>query len=311
MPFDVHITFAGLCLFVDRGGENPMEVLLPSTGMHATSVEDRGDGPGHAHPDAAEPADRGGESGTTASEHAHPEHVAVVLYATKNEEGTPLDQVSVLKRLDLKGGQLDLSQLSTKDRHLHVYLRDIVDLTEVVKGRRADRGSATARVLIGSGTACPISHGDHVRGGRWKLGNRPPQHMSTKVQWIIPDVVEIAGASGEEGLSLRIREADGTIRQPAPVLRPVNRRIDLLVYHTLEKDLPRADGTLPNPNETFESGEPAKHFEAFYRLFPGVQPVIPTFVDLGTGKDAEQVKALASGGAGLLVGCIGTMVREP
>jgi hypothetical protein len=320
MAFDVHVTFVGLCLFVDRGPENPMEVLLPATGAHAASPPDPhatsgGDCPCsvHGHAGAAPHAD--GTHGGTA--HVH-EHAAAVLYPTALEEEEAGEDPPELRRFDLKGGVLDLSGLATYNRHLHVYLRDVVDLTEVVKGRLADRDAAAGKVLIASGTSCPISLRPHFAGGRWKLGNRPRQHMSTRVHWIIPDVVETAGEDGEEGLALRILDAQGNVREALPTLRPFQNRIDLFVYHALEEEIPPFKANLASDDE-IRPGDRAEHFEAFYALFPGVHPVVPAFVDRGTSNDPGGGEALLSAAAPLAastaaagkLACVVSAVREP
>lgn len=339
MAFDVYVTFAGLCLFVDRGSEHPMEVLLPPTGAmtHTTGCgcqeHQAGHGAGaagrhHAGGGAADgDAHHGGGgngSGGGGGGHTHPQHYAVVAYPTIYEEGdASAEQTPDFREFDLMGGVLDLSCLAARNRHLQVFLRDVVDLTEVVKGQPADRAAAVGEVLIASGTACPISVLDHYPGGRWKLGNRPPEQMSTRIRWVIPDVVETW--EGGEGLKLRILDKQGNVRETLPTLRPTpDKRIMLWIYHTLEDELPsrqpardaapaalHAEG-LPNP------GDPAEHFAAYYTLFPGVRPVIPTFVDKGEGErpdggDAAMVvNAAAFSGAEAAgrMACVASMVRE-
>lgn len=246
MPFDLHITFGGMCLLVRDYSASRLCVLMPPVSHHP--------------------------------------HDAILLYDGRYENGSGKPGV---KQVPMENLSLDLSALTTRDPlelELPGGLVDLDYITQQSVSRTliddADTGGRVlSKVLLAAG-----SPGKPSRGGRWRLGSRPPRFMATAVEWIIRDIQQ-------EDLELTLRGLNQHSDQPTRRLRPAqDRSIRLWIFHTPPSEIPER---LPPPGPTRRPvpNEVAHHFEAFYSLYsrPADTP-LPRFCNLG-GEGLESLRA--------------------
>lgn len=245
MPFTLHVTFAGLCLF-RRNPTDRLVVLIPDTP------------PSHRHE-------------------------AVLGFHVRYEEQTG-QPGRRFHEINLRDRVLDLSSLSTGDTFDISFpqaLADagVVDISHVVE-RPAKNDRAVARVEIAHGTVCPANVCATPSGALWHLCrdeggttlcDEEPTFMATSVQWIISNVTE--QVRGSEGLELKTKERrTGNVITHA-TLRPDDEdRIRIYVFHSPANELPSSPGA---PRKRLKHGDRADHFREFKRLFdrPAREPV--------------------------------------
>lgn len=257
MAFDLHITFAGMCLFVPdkKNGQDVMHVLLPST--------EHGHGGGMSH------------------------HLSQLLYKPEHDPGKSASEaLEKPMEVPLRDRLLDLTHLGDKSSYIPPDFSGVVDLNEAAE-RKVDRafldevdtgGRVVTRVTLAAGSA---SIPERSKGGKWRLGHISKQ-MATGVEWTISDVQG-------DFLELELEGMNRDVNQPPHVLRlePVadggKQVIHLWLYHSPESEIP---GELPPSKipRTPNPGEKAEHFAAFYNL---TGAPVPVFEEMPKrGKDA-------------------------
>lgn len=149
MIFDLHVTFAGMCMLVLHGGQ--LHVLMPSTGW------------------------------------LHP-HKAVLVYEARQENpAAPEDSLVVLplegSEIDLTG----LPGGGPPTLQGYAGHADIVNLSADLQTRRTvplkwlrpgTSSTVRSRVTLATGTLV-----DHVPGGQWSVEGGPPRPMATSAEW--------------------------------------------------------------------------------------------------------------------------------
>lgn len=272
MPFQLNITFAGMCLLVhDRKGDK-LQVLLPAIGT----------GPGGHHQSASE-------------------HIARLIYdpAHDTRDGTPGRDVPVRREDDvpLENTAIDLSGLGTRSAFEPAMPGDVVDLAQATAkpvSRALFRGDTGGRVL----TRVTLGHGRVAEthgGGIFRLGRNAPQRMATGVVWTID---EVQGDS----LVLELSPISGGSGSRRHELFPTrDGKLNLYVFHSTADDLPV---TLPPRYQSRPEspGRPdTRHFAAYYDLIEDldVTPPVPEY-EGETGRKAGS----AEGILGLKITCI-------
>lgn len=243
MPFTLHVTFAGLCLF-QRKPRNRLVVLMPKTPTH--------------------------------------QHEAVLGFHVRyaGQTGQPGCR---FEEFDLRGRMLDLSDLSTSDifePNFPEALDDagVADISDIVD-TPAKKAKAVARVEIAHGRVCPATECAAPSGAFWELCGegggvtvcKEPQFMAISLQWIISGVTGQV-EEGMEKLELKIRDLKTGNVVTALTLRPDSEnRIRIYVFHARANELPSSPGA---PRKRLKKGDRAHHFRELKDLFdrPRLEP---------------------------------------
>ena len=247
MPFQLKITFAGMCLLVRDQQQPLLHVLLP-------------------------PVRTGGP-------HPHEPHVARLIYdpAHRNPGGAPTQNVSVSRADDvpLENTAIDLSGLAAASGFDPGMPAEVVDLAQATPKpvsralfQGGTGGRAVTRITLANGAVSNTPGGD-----RWSLGQNPPQHMATAVEWTID------GVQGDS-LRLGLEAMDGSSQNRTLELFPTSDGVlNLYVFHSPDDDLPESlpptFHTGPVPGQT----PVATHFRFYYDLIDNlpVKPPVPVY----------------------------------
>lgn len=268
MPFQLNITFAGMCLLVHDKGSSRLQVLLPPTGH-----------------------DHGGPP--------VPVHLARLLYEASQEQanGAPIGR---LKALEMEGRALDLTNLPASAEFCPDLPPAVTRLSEATP-RPVSRtlfGNAPGGRLLARVTLDRGEESWHHPGVRWHLGSGPAEPRAIAVTWTIEDV-------RADSLELRLAPLSGGASGETVELYPKeNGKLDLYLFHAPENEIPQSlpirylDGPAPQP------GERAEHFAAFYRLLEGPvgDPPVPVYPTAGV-KDAR-AEAMPASVLGSLHTCV-------
>jgi hypothetical protein len=237
MAFDLHVTFAGMCLLVhDR---TQLHVLLPPTHEHVAKL-------------------------FYAQQHVDPT-------ADKKEisEKHPLKN----RLLDLRplgpGSSVPgpvpptvINLGTVMGLAVERKLFESIDTRPPAPfGQDPLPGLVLARVSLAAGTGIvPLPPGN--LGAVWKLKGGY-HRLAIKVQWTIPDVTGTEFRLRLKGLN---GESDEEVEHKLTPIREGGRdMIHLYVFHSPEDDLPN-NLPLPAPTTTLEIGAPASHFISYYSL---------------------------------------------
>ncbi|HEY0022191.1 MAG TPA: hypothetical protein VGB24_04750 [Longimicrobium sp.] len=274
--FDLHITFTGLCLFVDdlvrKDGAKLLHVLMPRTGGGGHGV------PGHVHA-----------------------HLARLLYDARHEKEGTVDDGTPRKhhatRIEMENRALDLSDVDTDAAFTPTLQAEmdrysVFDLSTFVGSRSArpeigqvprpwldefeTGGMVVSRVTVGKGA---VSGGDS--GVQWRIGDRAAQHMAVAVDWTIPNVKGSSLTLVFDGLNGNHPHSFNPLTL-YPISYPSGpKKIHLWLVHSPDRQIPTKVPVerIPGPPEQKD----ALHFNAFYSLLGGP---IPVYEGTDTGETA-------------------------
>lgn len=233
MPFDLSVTFSGMCLLVNDAGSGRIHALLPHVGHH------------------------------------HPEHLARLIYRAGHERGDGSAD-RVMKALEGRG--LDLSAVAS-GRERSSIPSDLFDMGSIMGqkiSRGLLQGDGGRKVLSRIALA-PYGAMTSNKGGLWKIAGHGRQRMATSVTWTLPGVPEdlleltlnpLTGDCAGERLTLHPIEIDGALKVELHVFH--TPQDELPVGFPYDPD--QTGGRRLDP------GDAAPHFEAYYSLF-GLPPV--------------------------------------
>lgn len=245
--FDLHITFAGLCMLVDdtAGANKRLHVVMPrTTGAHL--------------------------------------HAARLKFNLGHYNGLaelPLHGASI----SLENRKLDLSGLVTRTRLVpNLRQSNVFDL-----GTFAKVGVDRDLLDLGDDTSAPNASFARVtlaagkikrrkKGARWKMDGSGPVHMATSVQFRIEKVKGTA-------LTLNLEPLNRNGTAETVTLKPITGVIRLWVYHSplgeIPLEIPPLRRAARKPADTH-----ARHVAAFYEVLsppvPTAKRVTPEFFDV-------------------------------
>lgn len=255
MPFTLRIYMTGLCLFVpdpappdlDRGPR--LHALLLKNGHN-----------GH-----------NGENGD--SVHGRHRHFPRLIYNVRYEKETPeRDNHPHLRCKRLDGRLLNFESLGEaidpergfghpeKPGKLPDEIADLDEISAVGRldrsllGLNPDHQIVSARVTIFDGR-----YHDRQKPASWTVRepSNPsawPRDLTTLVAWEIPDI-------NQDSLTLKLRSLRTGRAEDYVTLYPYDADIKISIFNATLDDLP------PQAPKCIQEGDPAEHFEAYYRPF--------------------------------------------
>lgn len=257
MPFQLNVTFSGMCLLVHDRKADRLQVLIPPTGQPATGDRDH-------------------------HQHGVDIHLARLgFYGDRLKPGGADD--GGLQLLGLENVLVRFPEIPSDDSFLFATSSDVLDVNEIT-GRtvpeslfkRETNGRVLARVVLEKGR-----ERWHHPGGRWRIDGGPPQQMAIATTWTVDDVqsdrleVELTGLNGSP------------LAQRLTLYPDSSGRLNLYVFHSPLDEIPTValpecwPGARPWRVAAMPTaGEPANHFAAFYTLYDPLP--VPRFVDRGT-----------------------------
>lgn len=195
--------------------------------------------------------------------HNHPPaHAAVLKYDQRYSEAPETAPPTIA----LDGKRVEFPVLGSTGKADLGWFDGVVDLTESLNGRVSrelidghDPAQIRARVILRQGEAASRSF-----GGRWDFGSSGEIYMATWLEWVIK------GVQGET-LEVHAVPLAGGGSPQTRVLRPVDDKIELLIFHAQPDDVPvRPRFPMPVPADRPERDRPITHFHAFYNLLDGL-----------------------------------------
>lgn len=232
MPYDLRITFTGLCLYTvepgSNGGRSKLRVLMPKpmAGMEA--------------------------------------HVARVLYDKAYEDPNADKPTWIPRSMDLTGEELEIlvSRGKPIPAQLEYALPDNLADLYAYTGKGVPASLLTAKLGDPVASRVTLDSGyvtDWNEAGPWMMGMES-RCLVWRFTWTIP------GMGDPDSFDLKPKSGS-----PSTTLYPHDGRIDLLVYHAPAQEIPTSL-LMPIVPTPVEPGTRAMHFCALYDLLDNVDP---------------------------------------